>query len=147
MICNATATTMVQNTTIPFTMGTIVSEPRHANDLALVSWWLPGRSATVDFRKGRKKHVVDIYGPWKPLNSFRVDELEGTMMPDSLVPLRAVLLMNFELNRENEIPFRVFDQLRKVHGKDCTALSLSQTKNGNVYRNHVLMGMKCDGEE
>ena len=59
-------------------------------------------------------------------------------MPPVVVPVADVLEYNFDLE-EGKIPFKVLDALRTTHGIDATALSVSRTALGNVYRAHVLM--------
>jgi hypothetical protein len=49
-----------------------------------------------------------------------------------------VLIANVQLENDR-IPFHVFDSLRLKHGIDVTALSVSQTHYGNLYRAFVLM--------
>ena len=55
-----------------------------------------------------------------------------------LVPRSDVLLMNVELEADDKIPFSVFDALRTGFDIDVSAISLSYTQGGGLYRAHVL---------
>ena len=61
-----------------------------------------------------------------------------TKLPGVLVPVDKVWDI-FEFDDDGYIPFAVFDILRYKHGVDVTAISMSQTHRGNMYRAHVLM--------
>ena len=76
------------------------------------------------------------------MTAFTIADLNGTCMPETLVSQTAVLVMNFELDESDEIPFSVFNEIRNK-GIDITGLSCSSTKRGNVYRSHVLMGINA----
>ena len=108
---------------MPFTVAQVVGPPRAPTDTVLVSWWLPDVTPIVDFKKGSKKKAIDVFGPWRPLAQMKVPELTGTRMPETQVTQGAVLEMNFELTKENELPFDIFDFLRRRHGVDVTSLS------------------------
>ena len=49
-----------------------------------------------------------------------------------------VMFMNVELDSDSQIPFSVFDALRTMHRIDVSAISMSLTHRGNLYRAHVL---------
>ena len=106
----------------------------------MVAWWVPSPGANVNFKKGRTKQVMDLFGPWRPIGQMTVAELTGTVMPDVLVIQQACLEMNFSLTAEHELPFEVFEAVRMKHSIDVTGLSLSLTKRGNVYRRFALPG-------
>ena len=125
---------------MPFTLAQVVSPPRTPTDSVLISWWLPDTTPIVDFKKGSKKQVLDLFGPWRPLVRLTLAELRGTQMPETLVSQGAVLEMNVDLTVESELPFQTFDDLRQRHAIDTTALSFSLTKRGNVYRRYALLG-------
>ena len=59
-------------------------------------------------------------------------------VPSVKVPRDDVLLMNVELDADSQIPFTALDALRTQYAIDVTAISLSLTHRGNVYRAHVL---------
>ena len=73
--------------------------------------------------------MIDIFGPWRPLDAHQLGDLGYH---------KTVLLINVELEA-GRIPFAAIDELRSKHGVDTTALSMSSTHYGNVYRAHVLM--------
>jgi hypothetical protein len=146
VICKATPTTATKGIAMPFTMAQVLGPPRNANDDVLVCWWIPGESVAVNFKPGKKKTIVDLFGRWRPLSSMTVQELAGTLMPEVLVGQQAVLEMNFELTADDEIPFSCFDSLRTKHGVDCTSLTYSLTKRGNLYRRFALLGCNDLGE-
>ena len=51
-------------------------------------------------------------------------------------------MLNVELDADNQIPFSVFDALRTEYDIDVTAMSLSLTHRGDLYRAHVLQTAK-----
>ena len=59
-------------------------------------------------------------------------------IPPVLIPRSWVLLINVELE-DGRIPFAAFAELRVTHDVDTTALSMSCTHYGNIYRAHALM--------
>lgn len=140
VVCKATPATTCRGTLLPFTLAQVVALPRHAEDDVMVAWWVPSPGANVNFKKGRTKQVMDLFGPWRPMGQMTVAELTGTAMPEVLVSQQACLEMNFSLTAEHELPFEVFEALRKKHSIDVTGLSLSLTKRGNVYRRFALLG-------
>ena len=87
----------------------------------------------MDFKKGRKGLVTDIFGPWRPLDALTAEEGSFVSLPDTEVPKSEVLIMNLELEND-KVPYKAFDRLRFEHHIDVTALSLSQTQGGNTYR-------------
>ena len=97
-------------------------------------------SGKADFRSGRKAMVVDIFGEWFPFNHLPLKDVAHVEMPPVLVSLSDILQWNIELE-EGKIPYTVLDSLRMQNGIDVTALSVSQTANGNVYQSYVLMNI------
>ena len=124
----------------------MVATPRHANDDILVSWWLPGQSQAADFKPGKKKQVVDLFGPWRPMSTMAIPDLSGTTMPEPLISQGALLEVGFEFSENKELPFKVFDALRMKHSIDLTSLTHSLTKRGNVYRRFAMLRCGGDGE-
>ena len=86
----------------------------------------------------KKKQVVDIFGPWQPFAELTANEAAHFELPPVVLHSHAILARNVELE-EHRIPFTVYDELRMSHGIDVTALSVSQTSTGNLYRNYVLV--------
>lgn len=119
---------------LPFAMGVLRDL---AGELGLVEWLHPLKSTERKFASGKKKQILDIFGRWLPVDSFQVGDLEE--LPKPLVDPKDILLWNFELTEDSEIPFSTLDQLLDVHGIDFTGLSLSATHRGNLYRTHRLM--------
>ena len=136
-MCKATPQTKVGGTHLLYTLAQIV-DARDEHDDLLVAWLVPGRSEKALFKKGRKTKVVNIFGAWKPLAACTLEELDDTVLPETLVSQSAVLETNVLL-QDDKIPFAVLDALRTKHGIDMTGLSVSSTAEGNLYRNHCLM--------
>ena len=67
-----------------------------------------------------------------------LDEAIKTRLPSVLVPIDKALEI-FDFDDDGYIPFVVFDMLLSKHGIDVTAISMSQTHRGNMYRAHALM--------
>ena len=142
VICKSTPLTKMNGTPLLFTLAQIV-DCRHGRDDLLVAWWVPPLAAKADFKGGRKKMIVDVFGPWKPLAQCTLDELHDTDTPCCLVSHDVVLEMNVELDN-GKIPFSAFDALRNKHGIDVTGFTTSLTQGGNLYRAHCLMGIRAD---
>ena len=66
-------------------------------------------------------------------------DLRDTQLPSVLVPRGDILIANFGLEQNGNIPYTVFDQLIKDHDIDVTGLSVCNTQSGGVYRSYVLM--------
>ena len=94
---------------------------------------------TLSLSQGKKKDTIDIFGRWQPNHDLSQREAADVTLPMVLCRHDDVLFSNMVLEEDNRIPFRVFDALRMLHGIDVTALSVSQTRYGNLYRSHVLM--------
>ena len=105
----------------------------------LVQWWVPGKAKESIGGRGRRKQVADVFGPWHPLDSCSADEVRNVELPPVLVARGNVLMINVELEGGDRIPFKFFDELRTTHNIDVSALSLSSTHNGDLYRSYVLM--------
>ena len=116
----------------------VLQEPSEADDYILVAWWVPGASATATLRPGKKAKVIDMFGPWKPYDELMMEPAASVSVSNVKVPRDDVLLMNVELDADSQIPFTVLDALRAQYAIDVTAISLSLTHRGNLYRAHVL---------
>ena len=139
VICRAAPGTMFNGTPLPFTLGLVL--PSHGaaqRDSILVAWWVPGLSPQANFKPGRKKHVVDIFSAWRPLDSLRLDEAKDSVMPPVIVPKGDIVELNVDLDCD-KIPYPCFDKLSAT-GIDVTGLNLSTTPGGNIYRSYILMG-------
>ena len=101
---------------------------------------MPGVADAETFKGGAKKVMIDIFGPWKPMDEMQVGDLQlnKTKLPPALIARTCVLEINVELEK-GCIPWDVLDRLRLTHKIDPTALSISSTHGGNLYRNHALM--------
>ena len=104
----------------------------------LVAWWVPGVSAAATFRSGKKSKVVDIFGPWEQYDNLKLETASNISLPSMRLPCADILLMNVEVDEAGCIPFSAFDALRTQYGIDVTAITLSWTHRGNLYRAHVL---------
>ena len=131
VICKPGTSASFDGMPLPFTMGMCL--PCGSDSHIFVAWWVPSRSRKVDFKKGRKGLVTDIFGPWRPLDALTAEEGSLVSLPDMEVPKSDVLIMHVELEND-KVPYKAFDRLRFEHRIDVTALSLSQTQGGNTYR-------------
>ena len=103
----------------------------------IIQWWLPPLSSAANFRPGRKKHVVDLFGKWKPFEQHTVAEAGTARLPPVLVPVEDIL--EIAEVEDGKISFKTLDRLRLIHKVDSTGLSVSMTHEGNRYRAYVLM--------
>ena len=108
------------------------------------AWYHPLQSPEMNFKPGKKRKILDIFGPWVPADHLSLDEVET--MPSVMQPASKVLAFDFDPETDEEapngqvsIPFHVLDHILDVHKIDFTGLSLSSTKRGNLYRTHKLM--------
>lgn len=107
------------------------------------SWYHPLESPELNFRPGRKKRVLDIFGAWIPADDISFEDSE--VLPTAVQPANKVLVFDFDPEEDEtqagslRIPFEVLDQVMDHHGIDVTGLSFSSTKRGNLYRTHRLM--------
>ena len=79
-----------------------------------------------------------MFGPWVPYDELKLGAASSASVPNMLVPISDVLLMNVALDDASQIPFSAFDALLREHAVDISAISLSLTHRGNIYRAHVL---------
>ena len=129
--------TKVRGTTLLFSLAKIMEDVHDADEL-LVSWYVPCVTAEASMKAGTKKKVVDIFGEWTKYEDLSTEEANNVEVAPVLIDPSAVLLHNFAFALR-VIPYAVFDQLRSRHGIDVTQLSVSLTRNGNLYRAAVLL--------
>ena len=97
----------------------------------------------MNFKPGRKKKILDIFGGWVPADEISLRETE--VLPSVMQPASKILVWDFEPEQAEDdagsllIPFAVYDKLLDEHNIDMTGLSLSSTKRGNLFRTHRLM--------
>ena len=82
--------------------------------------------------------MIDMFGPWVQYDQLKLGASSSASVPSMLVRRNDVLLMNVILDADSQIPFDAFDDLRTEHAIDVSAISLSLTQRGNIYRAHVL---------
>ena len=86
-----------------------------------------------------EKQVIDVFGPWSPVDEMCVDDVTKCRLPDPTVQVQPVLEANFDFTENQTLPYDVFDALRTQHSIDLTGFNLSMTRHGNIYRSSVLM--------
>ena len=69
---------------------------------------------------------------------MQLETASNITLPSIRLPRDDILLMNVEVDNDGHIPFSAFDALRTQYGIDVSAISLSWTHRGNLYRAHVL---------
>ena len=82
---------------------------------------------------------MDLFGVWSAAESWTLDELRVAPLPPAVLDPAAVLETVAELSSDGTIPHHILGTLRRTHGLDMTALSLSSTSLGNAYRQCVLL--------
>ena len=93
-----------------------------------------------NFRGGKKKKVLDIFGPWTSIHALTVAQLRKCRLPQPVVALSQILECNFDLCDAGTLPYDVFDALRTQHDIDVTGFNASLTHRGNLYSNYALLG-------
>lgn len=126
-----------KNHQLPFLMAVMVDTDGLNAGSAYVQWWLPGQSKKANHKGGKKKLVMDIFGPWFPADSLTLANLQA--LPPPLVKADDVLEWGFGLTEDKQIPFETLDVIMDKHGIDITGLTLSSTSRGNQYRMYRLM--------
>ena len=142
VICLPDEPMIVHGQELPFCLAQhlVVDDSVTDDDSFLVQWGVPGLSReAVGGVGGRRKEVVDIFGPWETFASLQVDRADKFCLPPILVRREQTLMINVELDGDDRIPFNVFDELSSKHGLDMTAISWSRTQFGGLYRAYVLM--------
>jgi hypothetical protein len=80
---------------------------------------------------------MDIFGPWYPAESFRLDDLDP--LPTPVVKTTDVWEWGFDLTENHELKFETLDDIMDKHNLDITGLNLTSTSRGNKYRTYRLM--------
>jgi hypothetical protein len=138
VIVQAPAEASFQATPMLFLMANIVNCDALA-DSVVVEWLLPSMGPKADFRPGRKRPVVDIFGSWRRMGTVPLAEAaQAEGFPPIVLPKGSILEL-IELEPDGKIPFTAFDALRLRHGVDVSGLATSLTHGGNLYRSYVLM--------
>ena len=111
VICRPTLTMHIGPTAIdlPFSLGMAIPGD-DADDYVLVSWWVPGAAPSGSLRAGKKAKVIDIFGPWEQYDELKLETASSASVPS----------------------------VRVTYAIDVSAISLSLTHRGNLYRAHVL---------
>ena len=130
--------TKAHGETLPFVVGQVVDTSCRSGSL-LVAWYVPHLGRMENYRGGRKKQVIDLFGPWSPVDELAMEDLKKCTLPHPILEIQSVVEANFEFTDNQTLPYEVFDALRIRHGIDVSAFSLSMTRYGNLYRSYVLM--------
>lgn len=141
VICKPALTMSIggTTTTVPFSLGiAIPGSDVDGSESIMVAWWVPSASPAATFRPGKKAKVIDIFGPWVQYDELKLETASSVSVPSVQVSRADVLLINVELDDDSTIPFRVFDALRTEYAIDVSAISLSLSHRGNIYRAHAL---------
>ena len=104
-----------------------------------MAWYLPQLARLSNFRGGQKKQLIDVYGPWLPVDEMAAEDLTKCSLPDPILHVQSVLEANFDFTEHQTLPYDVFDALRNRHSIDLTGFNASMTRWGNMYRSYVLM--------
>ena len=147
VICKSAADSRCRGQRLQFLLARVL--PQHnanADADVLVEWWLPSMAKESSLKPGKKKEVIDIFGPWHGFTSFAAVDIRDTHLPSVLVRPGDILINNVVLEKDGKIPFAAFDRLRNRFEIDVTALSASATQNGGVYRSYVLMRLNRSEE-
>ena len=141
VICRPPLTMSIGGTTtrVPFSLGmAIPGSDADDSDYILAAWWVPSASPAATLRPGKKAKVIDLFGPWVQYDEQNLETAAYVTVPCVKVQRADVLLVNVHLEDNSQIPFQVFDVLRTEWNIDVSAISLSLTHRGNIYRAHVL---------
>ena len=123
---------------VPIIVGMVV-DTSSKKGILVVAWYLPELARMENFRGGAKKQIVDVFGPWVPVDDMSIEAANKCQLPAPIIGLQSVLECNFELREDLTLPYDVLDALRTRHSIDLTGFNLSMTRRGNIYRSYVLM--------
>ena len=138
VLIRAPENAMAHGRTLQIVVGMVIDATPRSGDLPVV-WYVPKLSRSGNFRRSRKKNILDVFGPWTPVSEFSQAALKTCRLPPGLVDAASVLECNFVLDDESCLPYDVFDALRTRHSIDLSGFNSSFTQRGNKYRNYVLM--------
>ena len=132
--------TIVHGTPLGFLVAVAVeTNARLSRDhQTVVVWYVPGMTPVENFRQGKKRNILDIFGTWTHFHKLTSKELNKCNLPQPVVALSQILECDFELSEEGTLPYDVFDLLRTQHSIDVTGFHTSMTHKGNLYRNYIL---------
>jgi len=138
LVCRPKGAT-VHGTALLFTLGRVLPGTT-SNDKkdAVVGWLVPSMSPCADYKTGARRLIVDVFSEWVPLETLTVAESRHVTMPTCVVVAADVLIPNILLEADGTLPYKILDELRTQHGIDVSALSVSRTHKGNLFRAHVL---------
>ena len=142
VICMPTEPMIVCGQELPFCLGQYlaIDDLGADDDTLTVQWLVPGVSReALGGVGGRRKEVVDIFGPWEKHSALDVERAREVSLPKILIHRDQALLINVELDADKRLPFSAFDELSSKYALDCTAMSVSRTHFGGLYRTYVLM--------
>lgn len=123
---------------LPIVVGQVV-DTSSKKGVLVVAWFLPQLTRVENYRGGKKGQIVDVFGPWVPVDEITEDVVRKCCLPDPTVKVQSVLEANFELTADQTLPYDVLDAMRTRHSIDLTGFNLSMTRHGNLYRSYVLM--------
>ena len=123
---------------LPIVVGQVVDTSCRRGSL-LMAWYLPQLARQANFRGGQKKQIIDVFGPWLPVDEMAAEDLTKCSLPDPILHVQSVLEANFDFTELQTLPYDVFDALRNRHSIDLTGFNASMTRHGNMYRSYVLM--------
>ena len=130
--------TIAHGHALPIVVGQVVDTSCKKGTL-LVAWYLPQTAPVANYRGGKKAQIIDVFGPWSPVDELAAKDLKTCRLPDPIVHSASVLEANFDFTEDQTLPYDVFDTLRTRHLIDLTGFNISMTRHGNLYRSYVLM--------
>lgn len=134
----APAGTEAHGQALPIMVGQVVDTSCKRGSL-LVAWYLPHFARSENFRAGTKRSIVDVFGPWSPVDEMTAEDLTKRRLPDPILQVQSILEANFDFTEKRTVPYDVLDALRTRHSIDLTGFNLSMTRHGNACRSYVLM--------
>ena len=134
--------TQVHNTPVRFLVAAAVetSSRMERDQYTVVVWYVPDVAPVENLRGGKKKQILDIFGPWTSIHGMTTPQLRKCRLPQPVVALSQILECNFDWSDAGTVPYDVFDSLRTQHRIDVTGFSTSMTHKGNLYRSYALLG-------
>ena len=96
---------------LPIVVG-IAVETSVRRGTILVAWYVPELASAENYRGGKKRMVLDVFGPWRPIDRMNLAELRKHRLPEPLVRPESILEANFSFDGEGGLPYDLFDSLR-----------------------------------
>ena len=115
VICKVPPTTTISidgvSMRLSFLLGSVLHIPADKKSV-VVQWWVPGSSPMVRYGGGKKQNKLDVFAAWTPSSYMQLGDLQNSVLPEIIVDIANVLLINVDIGQDHRLPYHVLDKLR-----------------------------------